>query len=326
MNFAGELIKIGKMLQFVHYSQRSGDMKVLVVINPMASNGKALSDYKEKIQSLLKKELGDYDEKFTKAPGDAIEIARQARGYGKIVSVGGDGTLNEVVNGVMLSGADIPVGMIGVGTGNDFSKTFGIPNNYEVMVKKIAGDNVFLSDVLEVEYRNFEGKQQKRYAINVIGAGFDADVTARMNKSKIKVRGKLTYLMSFLIEFIKAKSYSLSLNIDGKERPINCFLVAFGNGKFFGGGMKACPSAVPDDGKLDVMGIEKMSKLMLLYHFPKIYKGQHISVPTVFETPAKYAEIHSADGRKVMFEIDGEIIGTLPLKISVKPKALRVLI
>ncbi|OAA31030.1 diacylglycerol kinase [Kosmotoga arenicorallina S304] len=301
-------------------------MKVLVIINPMASNGKALKDYREKIRPLLKKELGNYDERFTKAPGDAIKMAQQATGYGKIISVGGDGTLNEVVNGIMLSGAGIPVGMIGVGTGNDFSKTFGIPNNYGAMVKKIAGDNVFLSDVLEVEYKDFEGKLQKRYAINVVGAGFDADVTVRMNNSKLKVRGKLTYLMSFLIEFIKTKTYSLKLNVDGKEKSINCFFVAFGNGKYFGGGMKACPSAIPDDGKIDVMGIERMSKLRLLYHFPKIYKGQHITVPTVFEIPAKHAEIYSADGRKVMFEIDGEIIGTIPLKIGVKPKALRVLV
>ncbi|AKI97244.1 diacylglycerol/lipid kinase family protein [Kosmotoga pacifica] len=301
-------------------------MRTLVVINPMASNGKSLKDYKEKIQALLKEKIGQFEERFTEGPGDAIEMVRQANEFDRIVSVGGDGTLNEVVNGVMLSDTKPLIGMIGVGTGNDFSRTFSISSDYESMVERVAGNNVFESDILKVEFSDFEGKRQTRYAINVVGAGFDADVTNRMNRSRIKVRGKLTYFVSFLIEFIRTKSYSLDFIIDGKKLHKDCFFTAFGNGKFFGGGMKACPSAVPDDGKIDVMGIEKMNKLRLLYHFPKIYRGLHITVPTVFEFPAENVEVYSKDGRRVMIEMDGEVIGTLPLKISVEPKAVRILI
>ena len=297
-------------------------MRVLVIVNPVASNGRAKRDYEETIEVLLKKYLGDFDTMFTTGPGEATEFAAKGDNYDRVISVGGDGTLNEVVNGLMRCKRPPSLGIIGVGTGNDYMKTIGLGGSYEDLVRIASGNEEKQADVFLVSYKNFEGETAERYCVNVVGAGFDAAITERMNNFKLKLRGKISYLLAFLIEFVRARPYGMNENVDGVERNSEYFALVLGNGKFFGGGMKICPDAELSDGIIDLVGLRKMPKGVLLYHFPKIYKGTHIKVKHVEHKLAKEVSVHSAE--RVPMEMDGEVVGTLPIKVSVVGRALTI--
>ncbi|MDK2953675.1 MAG: diacylglycerol kinase [Kosmotoga sp.] len=297
-------------------------MKVLVIVNPTASNGKGLTDYKNEISGLLENILGKFDVVFTESQEHAWKIAKKAEGYDRVISVGGDGTLNEVVNGLIEGGHDIPVGIIGVGTGNDFIRTLGIPNNYPDMVKNALGNKFIECDLLYTEFTDFNGRVQKRYAVNVVGTGFDAAVTTRFNRLRFKFRGTFSYLMSFFIEFLVTGTYPLNLEIDGRKLDTEQFFMVFGNGKYFGGGMKICPLADPSDGKIDIVGITKMPKLKLFCHFPDVYKGEHLKVNPVLHNTGRVIKI---EGKKeTLIEMDGEVVGKLPMTIKIVDRALKI--
>lgn len=297
-------------------------MKVQVIVNPAASNGKGLIDYKNEIAGLLENVLGKYDVVFTESQGHAWEIASKAARYDRVISVGGDGTLNEVVNGLIEGGHNVPLGVISVGKGNDFIKTLGVPKDYPSMVKNALGDKIVEYDLLYTEFIGFDGSEQKRYAVNVIGVGFDAAVTLRSNRSRFKFRGTFSYLMSFFIEFLVTGTYPLNLEIDGKKLDTEQFFVVFGNGKYFGGGMKICPLADPSDGKIDIVGITKMPKLKLFCHFPGVYKGEHLKVNPVIHDTGRVIKI---EGKKeTLIEMDGEVVGKLPMMIKIVDKGLKI--
>ena len=300
-------------------------MKTLVIVNPAASSGKAITDYESQIEPLLKQSLAEFDEVFTKGPGDAWSIASEASNYERVISVGGDGTLNEIVNGLIKNGKPVPVvGIIGVGTGNDLMKTLKTPTQYEETVKIAVGENYVLSDVLEVEYSGFDGVRKTRFAVNIVGMGLDAATARRLNSYKRKSRGKAGYIRAFFVEFIKSRKFHMRIENDGTTHNGKYFIIAAGNGEYFGGGMRVCPGAVIDDGVMKVVEVGCRGKLHLLMNFPKIFSGTHLSVDGVdaFDSKSIYVESPSP----VPIEMDGEVVGTLPIRISVREKRLRIAI
>lgn len=299
-------------------------MNTLVVVNPAASAGRAIKDYKNTIETLLHRYLGDFSVKFTSGVGDAARFAYKGERYDRVICVGGDGTLNELVNGLHNADLDTPIGLVSVGTGNDFKKTLGLVGSYEYMIKRIASGKPKAFDLLEATYKGLDGKMITRLAVNIIGVGFDAAVSQRINDARFKVRGKLSYVLSFLPEFINTGTYPVHFSANGNFTQNTYYLIAFGNGKYFGGGMKVCPDAEPDDGLIDAVGIGGMPKLRLLYHFPKIYKGTHLSVNEVDH--ARDKEFNVNGEKETPIEMDGEVVGTLPLKVKIKEKALKILL
>ncbi|MFO7882288.1 MAG: diacylglycerol kinase family lipid kinase [Kosmotogaceae bacterium] len=299
-------------------------MKTLVVVNPAASAGRAIKDYKNIIEELLHQYLGDFSVKFTSGVGDATRFAVKGERYDRVICVGGDGTLNEIINGLHNANLDIPIGLVSVGTGNDFKKTLGLVGSYEYMIQRIASGKPKKFDLLEATFKGLDSKMITRLAVNIIGVGFDAAVSQRINDARFKIRGKMSYVVSFLPEFITTGTYPVDFSTNGVFNQKSYYLVAFGNGKYFGGGMKVCPDAEPDDGLIDVVGIGQMSKLKLLYHFPKIYNGKHISVNEVDYVRGKEFDVKGK--KETPIEMDGEVVGTLPLKIKIKEKAVKILL
>ena len=151
-------------------------MKTLVVVNPNASHGESGKDFETTVKGMIRERLGNFDLHVTTGQGDAMSFVSDHGDYERIISVGGDGTLNEVVNGIMNSQSGAMLGMIAVGSGNDFARSIGLTRNYGKMVDIACGNKTRYVDLFEVRYRTFSGEKAARFAVNVVGAGFDAAV------------------------------------------------------------------------------------------------------------------------------------------------------
>jgi len=235
----------------------------LVIVNPNAGNGKGEKDW-DTISSLLKKEGLPFVVKFTERKGHAITFTLEgiASGYRKIITVGGDGTLNEVVNGAFRNKTcppdSISLALIPVGTGNDWGRMFGIPLDYEKAISIIGENKQMLHDVGLVSF--FDGTEKKnRYFINIAGLGFESVVVRRTNIQKDKGRsGKAIYFYNLLMSLLSYKNTKAEIIIDGEKSHADVFSINVGNGRFCGGGMRQTPNALPDDGLLDVTIISLM--------------------------------------------------------------------
>lgn len=298
-------------------------MKTLVVVNPNASHGESGKDFETTIKGMIREKLRDFDLHVTTGQRDAMSFVSDHGDYERIISVGGDGTLNEVVNGIMNSRSGAMLGMIAVGSGNDFARSIDLTRDYGKMVDIACGSKARHVDLFEVRYRAFSGEKAARFAVNVVGTGFDAAVTNRMNRSRFKTSGKMAYLLSFLIEFLTTRTYRLNYTIDSGEFSDRYYFLTMGNGNYFGGGMRIAPNAVVDDGLIDIIGVAKMAKIRLLYHFPKIYKGEHLKIDAVCHHVSERISVSS--DRDVIIQMDGEVVGKLPMEISVHKKTLCIL-
>ncbi len=300
-----------------------------VIVNPNAGINKGEKDWAE-ISSLLKKYDINFSHIFTKKIGDAIELTKEfiKEGYRKFIAVGGDGTLNEVVNGIFIqdfcSSKEITLASIGIGTGNDWGKTYNLPTNYEELIKIIKTGNTFIQDIGTVEFSNNE-KVTNRYFINIAGMGFDASVVKRVNKEKIKGKGgTLSYLRNLLLSLIHYKIKNFEIKIDNESINGKLFSLGIGICKYNGNGMKQLPNAIPDDGLLDVTIINKIGKFSVLLNVKNLYDGTFINHPSVNTYTGKTVTLVS--NKTVYLEADGETLGHSPCKFGIIPKALNVVI
>lgn len=284
-------------------------MKTLFIVNPVAgrnSSFKIWNDIKANINC-------SYESVLTKAPGDAARIAADAakQGFTRVVAVGGDGTVSEVVNGI--AGTDIELGIIPAGSGNDFAKALNIPQKpIDALVVVEKGQS------LEVDL----GKYDKGYFINVAGAGFDAE-TLNTNENTKFLRGTLAYTVSVLWTLFRYSPRKAIIEIDGKTYHRKLWLAAVANGKYFGGGMKISPDAKIDDGLFDICLVNEISKLDFVRFFPKVFNGSHKDIKAFEVIRGKNVKIEF-DAQTVA-QADGEIIGFTPVTFSIIPKALKVI-
>jgi diacylglycerol kinase (ATP) len=287
-------------------------MRFKLIINPIAGGrkGKTLT---EKILERLRTWGISFEHEFSRYIGHATEIARQsAKRFDAIVAVGGDGTVNEVLNGIF--GYDVPLGILPVGRGNDFFKTINTSRLLDVIIKPlIEAPRIKMTDV---------GKINNRYFMNVAGVGFDAMVATIAEP--IRFLGPIAYLGSALIGLMKNKGISLKLNIDGEKIDLNALMVAIANGKYFGGGMKIAPDASPWDGKFDVCLIENVPSLEILKTLPKVYTGKHTNHPKVKMLKAEHIEVLSSE--KIPAEMDGEVFYTDKIILDIVPKSVPLIL
>ena len=305
----------------------STDKEWLAIVNPNAGNGKGKKDW-ERISGLFRKESIPIAAKFTERKGHATGFTMDAIGEGfrKIISVGGDGTLNEVVNGALLqdicSPKDITIGMIPVGTGNDWGRMFGIPLVYEGAVKVIKDCKTMLHDVGVIDY--YQGNEkQKRYFINIAGLGFEALVVKKTNKQKDKGRSNnAIYFYNLLTSLIAYRNTKAEITIDSKKNTCNVFSINVGNGRYCGGGMRQTPDALPDDGLLDITVIREMGRVEIIRNLKILYDGTILSHPKVDGYRSTNLIV---DSETVMYaEADGESLGHTPVEFSVIPAAIRI--
>ena len=296
------------------------------IVNPVAG---ALTTKKKwpLISSLLKRLGIHFDYQFTEGIGHAIELAKEAaiEGYHRIVAVGGDGTINEVANGIINSNntADTALGVISTGTGGDFIRSVGIPHDYVQACSCLNGERSLAVDVGVVEYHKL-GKPMQRYFINSAGTGFDAAVIALTEKSSKRFGGTIPYLLGVLRTILTYRNKQVTYKVGDTTETKRIVSIMVANGRYAGGGMKFAPTAKLDDGLLDMLVISDMGKLELIKAFPSVYKGTHIFHPKVKLQQTDRVSVESNE--KLPVYADGELLGEGPVVFRLIPARLQVMV
>lgn len=297
-----------------------------VIVNPAAGAGKTARLWPQ-IMGLFQRQGLRFEHELTEAPGHAIEMARIAarNGYDMVVSVGGDGTINEIVNGLYAAGniKDAVLGIVSTGTGSDYIRTIGIPRRYEDACRCFLRPKKLTVDLGVVEYSS-NGNMAERLFVNFAGMGFDAEIVRRTTQQYKALGGLPSYLMGTLTTLFTYKNKDISLKVDGEEVEKRVCTVVMNNGRYGGGGMFTAPDASINDGYFDVMIVGDMSKPDLLRSLPRIYKGTHLTHPKVTMKRAKEIEIRSA--QPMQLQADGELLGQVPARFRILPSALNVII
>jgi diacylglycerol kinase (ATP) len=256
------------------------------------------------------------EEVLSEFPGHLAQAARDSPGS-LLVVIGGDGTVNEVVNGV--AGSDAEIAVLPCGTGQDFGRTHGIPSRFDEAVRVALGHESRTIDLGRVEL----GSGTSRFFANVGSAGMSGAVARRANAMTKALGGRVTFFYALTREFLAWHNTRVVVELEGgvrREGPMHDVIVA--NGNWHGGGMKLAPEARQDDGTFDVVTIGDVSKLDFVTTAPKLYSGRYISHPKVELLRSPSVAI-SAD-EPLPLEVDGEPIGTTPARFEVVPSALRL--
>ncbi|MEE4177473.1 MAG: diacylglycerol kinase family protein [Bacteroides sp.] len=300
----------------------------LVVVNPNAGIGRGKKDW-GKISQLLDENGFDYHPVFTERKLHAIELVIQniVTGYRKIIVVGGDGTMNEVVNGI-FSQQEVPttaitLGMISIGTGNDWVRTYNIPLDYQQAIEIIKRENTLEQDAGIVQYSTGNGTA-KRYFANMAGLGFDGLVAKKTNADK--ERGSILpmlFLVNLVSSMFSYNSSNIRINIDGREIKARVFSIGVGIGQYNGGGMMQAPDALPNDGLLDLTIIKHISVLSILANIRRLYDGKIRKVKQVVLLTGKNIRIES--DVPIPLETDGEFLGNSPFEFNIVPKSIKII-
>lgn len=302
-------------------------MKTQLIINPASARGTMAKRYTH-IEQTLRAENFPFAAVFTERRGQATPLARAAidAGFDLIVAVGGDGTLNEVVNGMIENGKAVnpnaALGVISSGTGTDFIRTANIPRDLLLAAKQLARatQNIPL-DIGAIQCQS-NGKPALRYFANVAGMGFDAQVIARLENMGKRGSGTLPYYSALLATISNFHNLDLKLNIDGKQIQGKLNPIVVCNGKYFGGGMMIGPNAVLNDGKFHVVYGHDFTALELLLATPKLYNGTILSHPKAVEYVAETVTVESTE--RVLIQADGELVGEGPATFRILPHALKL--
>ena len=298
------------------------------VINPHSANGRTRKRWPEYLDR-LREEGYLIDFAYTTGPGDATHITQRIlkKGYRKVISVGGDGTMNEVVNGFFSDGQMInpeaELAIFSHGTGSDLIRSLKISKGIDSFLEILRQGRKCTVDVGEVLFCDNSGQQTHRYFLNVADVGLGGETVARVNQQSKLLGGKLSFLMGSILSIIRYHNKVMSCEIDGKmiyEGCLNSIMVA--NGRYIGGGMMIAPHAELDDGLFDIVILGNFSTLTLLRHLPKIYQGTHLEIPGVKVYRGHYVVINSTE--KALLDIDGEQPGQAPLTFGLLPKILRI--
>jgi YegS/Rv2252/BmrU family lipid kinase len=307
------------------------DNRWLVIVNPNAGKRKGDKDWPE-ISALLDAAGFDYVHEFTAHREHAITLTEKyiRQGYRKIIVVGGDGTLNEVVNGIFsqdeVSSDSILIGMIMVGTGNDWGRMYNLKVKYKKAVKAIKRQRILVQDAGLVHYYDGE-REVSRYFVNIAGLGYDALVTLITNNTKEKGGGgTLAYLVNLLSGLFRYHHSYLDIMIDGElVYKGKVFSMSVGICRYNGGGMMQLPFALPDDGLFDVTIFKKVTKLTVIRHLKKLYAGNYTHLSFVQIHTGKSISIISSSNDQSQLETDGESLGQTPIRFEIIPKSVKVI-
>ena len=307
---------------------------VLFIVNPASAGGRTLERWNE-VTPKLEVATFDYDVKFTETHGCAIAFAKEAaisRIYDILVSVGGDGTANEVVNGLMLSGAsydELPAMTIfPSGTGSDSVRTLGIPKDLEGFVRLVESASPKPIDIGVAEFVTIDNKLESRYFLNACDVGIGAmvaNVVNGVNQNNEKKSGKGKYFRSIMEQVFKFKAFDATYIADGKAFDLEkTVIVAICNGMFFGGGVKISPVSKMDDGVLELFATNNVSKPGLIKLVSKVYTGSHVGHRKVRFQQEKCFEVKPKMPQ--LLEADGEVQGVVTeVNFKILPQVLKVL-
>ncbi len=303
--------------------------KTVFVVNPHAGNGSTGKAW-PRIEKLAAEFLGPFETCITGGPGDATRMTREhlLAGAGRIVCVGGDGTLNEVVNGFFDENGplrkDAVLGFLPNGTGCDFCRTIPIPTGLEASLATLREGHIRTIDLGRIRYRDHAGRTCTRYFHNIASFGLGGEVVDRVNRTSKACGPFITFIVGTLISLFAYGKKRIRIRVDdGDERTVDVLNIAVANGRYHGGGMLVAPDAATDDGRFDVTVIGAMSVPMVFWHLPKLYIGgikriRRVSIVTG-------GKVVALSGQRVLLDVDGEQPGTLPAEFAIVPGAISMI-
>ncbi len=299
----------------------------LIIVNPASANGSTGRSWPG-LAARISNYFGQFNCVFTKKAGDAKDLAASAASSGRkfIIACGGDGTISEVVNGILSVESDVELGILPHGSGGDFRKTLDLPSRFEDAARALANGVSQQIDVGQVTFFNTKKAEETRYFINVASFGMGGEVVKRTESSNKTFGGTLAYAYATLTTTLSYECPEIFLQCDelAKQRwRIATGIIA--NGCYFGGGMKIAPNAELTDGFFDVVVVKELSKLAILANTHHLYAGTHLDLSYVASTKVKKIKAWAVDPKTIVrLELDGEFVGQLPATFELKAKKVNI--
>jgi diacylglycerol kinase (ATP) len=299
-----------------------------VIVNPRSRNG-ATGRRWTALQAGLRGTLGPFDVEHTRAPRDAERIAREGvrAGIERVIVAGGDGTVNEVVTGLLASelGGYAELGLLPLGTGGDFARSLGIPAGFDDAVALLAAGKARRIDAGRISYVDAASRTATAHFVNVASLGISGLIDQLVNRATKRFGGGASFLIGTIKAIARHRSQHVTLRVDGEvvhDGPL--VLAAAANGRYFGGGMHIAPEARLDGGLFDIVLVPDLPKRKLLAKLPLLYSGKHLDDPVCRLLRGRVVEAEAAPGT-VLLDVDGEALGSLPARMEVMPGALSVI-
>jgi len=307
-----------------------GSEKTAFIVNLNAATGSTVREW-PLIKALARDRLGPFRWHLTTGPGDATRLTRLAlsEGVERIVCVGGDGTLNEIVNGFMQGDCSIKtdavVGCIPRGTGCDFIRSVSIPRELNHALDLIEANHIRPVDLGRLRFKDHDGRPTCRYFHNVTSFGLGGEVDDRVNRTIKAFGGFISFIWATLISILIYDKKHVYIKLDNAlDKEFVTWNVAVANGQYHGGGMRVAPDAVMDDGLFHVTVIGDFTLPEVFWNLPKLYNGTLLQLEKVSSYTAKKVEAYSH--QRVLLDVDGEQAGRLPVIIDMVPKALNLIV
>lgn len=306
-------------------------MKTFLVVNPQSANGQTGRKWAE-LSAEIRGALGEFGHAFTEKPMDAARLAQDAlrKGYECVVAVGGDGTINEVVNGFFENGRalnpDAALGLIARGTGGDFRRTFGWKVDLKSALERLRTDKTQPFDVGLLEFTDHQGQPASRYFANICSFGASGLVVKKVNESSKALGGKLTFMWGSVRALLSYKDQPVRVTMD--DRPpedLAITTLAVANGRYFGGGMQVAPEADVSDGKFHVTIWSGYGLSDFALKQGGLYSGAHVrwKGTRTLQCQELRAEPLRQD-EVILLDVDGEQPGRLPCRMRILPGAIRL--
>lgn len=305
----------------------SGSRATHIIANPTAASGRVKSHWGEISRRITQAYgLGGVD--FTDDVGHAVSLTAEAIATGakRIVVVGGDGTINEVVNGYI--GADgasagIELAIYPCGTGGDLARSLALHRDGEELPEGLESRLIDAGCLIQ----GGADTGNRRYFLNISSVGASADIVSRVNRSSKRWGARASFVWATVRGLAASRPEPVRIRIDDRfEEERQVALIAVANGRYFGGGMCVAPDAYLDDGALDVVVMGEIGALTFLRHGPKIYRGEHGVLPEISMYRGRCLHVSSRGPGSVLVETDGELAGCLNARFEVVPRAVRVLL
>jgi diacylglycerol kinase (ATP) len=301
------------------------ERKTLLIVNPRAGHGRGMKHFVH-LQDRLNHEFKNLKVRISEYSGHAVEISRRAvdEGFRRIISVGGDGTPFEIINGLYADGkpgVDIELGMIPAGTGNSFIRDFSVVNPEQSLDRIVKGKSRKV-DLIEFESMK-GGKRIRRYYLNILGIGLIADIL-KLTNERLKFLGSFGYSLAVMLRLVKGMNNRMILTVDDRRLEIRDSALVISNSKFTGGKMKIAPQADTQDGKVDLVIFREVNRRDIVGIFRNVFQGKHIAHPKVDTYRASAVTLECEPQQLLM--ADGEMLGETPLTLKVRPGELSVLV
>ena len=302
----------------------------MFIVNPKSANGATGKNWSRINQEIERGLRADYDVRFTERHGHCTSLAGEAikDGYELIVAVGGDGTINEAVNGFFDKGEPLnpeaALAVMSIGTGSDFVKTLEFPTTPFEAAERIRAGKVWTVDLGKCSFVSLDGEQRSRFFINIAGFGFEGAVVDKVNRTTKAFGGPVSFLWAILTMLPTYNNKLTKYQIDDSPGEEKVLLFVVANGRYFAGGLKPTPDAQLDDGVFDIVSLGDLGFLERISNLGKFRKGTYLEEPKVSFWRGRTVVASSEETQLV--EMDGELVGQLPARFEMLPKAMKLIV